>query len=113
MSTEEQTSVVETNEVEVSKSIETPIVDPKDVEIAKASQITAEASSTDDKVGDVVIEQERAMKELDAKELYCNGSRNFLVKNYSEAADQLSQVCAIYEELYGELSDELGMPYLL
>ncbi|CAD6991340.1 unnamed protein product [Ceratitis capitata] len=53
------------------------------------------------------------MKELDAKELYCNGSRNFLVKNYSEAADQLSQVCAIYEELYGELSDELGMPYLL
>uniref|UniRef100_A0A0A1WN71 Protein NASP homolog n=1 Tax=Zeugodacus cucurbitae TaxID=28588 RepID=A0A0A1WN71_ZEUCU len=60
-----------------------------------------------------VVDEMHALKLLDAKELYCYGSRNFLVKNYSDAADQLSQVCALYEELYGEQSDELGMPYLL
>ncbi|XP_036229076.2 nuclear autoantigenic sperm protein homolog [Bactrocera oleae] len=59
------------------------------------------------------INQEHAMKLLEAKELYCYGSRNFLIKNYSDAADQLSQACAHYEELYGEQSNELGMPYLL
>lgn len=48
-----------------------------------------------------------------AKELYSRGSRNYLVKSYSEAADDLSQVCALYEEIYGPLCDELGMPYLL
>lgn len=60
-----------------------------------------------------IIEQERANKILKAKELYSHGSRNFLVKSYTEAADELSQVCGFYEDLYGELSDELGMPYLL
>uniref|UniRef100_A0A1B0C6K3 Tetratricopeptide SHNi-TPR domain-containing protein n=1 Tax=Glossina palpalis gambiensis TaxID=67801 RepID=A0A1B0C6K3_9MUSC len=60
-----------------------------------------------------LIEQERANKILKAKELYSHGSRNFLVKSYTEAADELSQVCGFYEDLYGELSDELGMPYLL
>lgn len=50
---------------------------------------------------------------LKAKELYSKGSRNYLLKCYSEAADELSEVCALYEEIYGELSDELGMPYLL
>ncbi|XP_067638185.1 protein NASP homolog [Eurosta solidaginis] len=59
------------------------------------------------------IEQERAEKILKAKELYSHGSRNYLVKSYAEAADELSQVCALYEELYGEQADELGMPYLL
>lgn len=48
-----------------------------------------------------------------AKELFNSGSRNYMVKNYDVAADELSQVCSIYEELNGPLSDELGMPYLL
>lgn len=50
---------------------------------------------------------------LKAKELYSKGSRNYLLKCYNEAVDELSEVCALYEEIYGELSDELGMPYLL
>ncbi|KAL5274115.1 NASP family protein [Megaselia abdita] len=60
-----------------------------------------------------VVELSKEEKIVEAKELYSKGSRNFLVKSYDEAADQLSQVCALYEELYGELCDELGMPYLL
>lgn len=59
------------------------------------------------------VESTKEQKIAEAKELYSKGSRNFLVKSYDEAADQLSQVCALYEELYGELCDELGMPYLL
>ncbi|XP_055908584.1 protein NASP homolog [Eupeodes corollae] len=50
---------------------------------------------------------------IKAKELYSKGSRNYLLKCYSESVDELSEVCALYEEIYGELSDELGMPYLL
>lgn len=52
-------------------------------------------------------------KVAQAKELYGRGSRNFLVKSYNDAADDLSQVCKLYEEIYGQVSDELGMPYLL
>lgn len=48
-----------------------------------------------------------------AKELYARGSRNYLVKDYTEAADELSEVCALYAELIGDNCDELGMPYLL
>ncbi|EDW80979.1 uncharacterized protein Dwil_GK11814 [Drosophila willistoni] len=58
-------------------------------------------------------EQDRAEKILKAKELFSQGSRNFLVKSYDEAADELSQVCQIYEEVYGELANELGQPLLL
>ncbi|EDV92896.1 protein NASP homolog [Drosophila grimshawi] len=58
-------------------------------------------------------EQERAEKILKGKELFSLGSRNFLVKSYDEAADELSQVCQLYEEVYGELADELGQPLLL
>lgn len=58
-------------------------------------------------------EQERAEKILKGKELFSQGSRNFLVKSYDEAADELSQVCQLYEEVYGELADELGQPLLL
>ncbi|XP_037948609.1 protein NASP homolog [Teleopsis dalmanni] len=68
------------------------------------------APATTEEIG---VDHERNEKILKGKELYSNGSRNFLVKSYSEAADQLSQVCGIYEELYGSLSTELGMPYLL
>lgn len=48
-----------------------------------------------------------------AKALYGTGSRNYLVKAYAEAADDLSEVCSMYAELYGENADELGMPYML
>lgn len=52
-------------------------------------------------------------KIVHAKELYARGSRNYLVKDYTAAADELSEVCAIYSEIYGDKCDELGMPYLL
>lgn len=52
-------------------------------------------------------------KIVHAKELYGRGSRNYLVKEYAEAADDLSEVCALYAEIYGDNADELGMPYLL
>ncbi|KAH8281159.1 hypothetical protein KR054_012540 [Drosophila jambulina] len=58
-------------------------------------------------------EQERSEKILKAKELFSQGSRNFLVKSYDEAADDLSQVCQLYAEVYGDLADELGQPLLL
>lgn len=74
---------------------------------------TTTTKATENLSSEAVVEQERSEKILKAKELYSHGSRNFLVKSYAEAADELSQVCALYEELYGELSDELGMPYLL
>lgn len=48
-----------------------------------------------------------------AKDLYGRGSRNYLVKEYAEAADDLSEVCAMYAEIYGDEAHELGMPYLL
>ena len=60
-----------------------------------------------------LAEMPREDKIANAKDLYNQGSRNFLVKNYEAAADDLSQVCALYEELHGPLCDELGMPYLL
>ncbi|KAH8359426.1 hypothetical protein KR093_006550 [Drosophila rubida] len=63
--------------------------------------------------GGVKPEQDREDKILKGKELFSQGSRNFLVKSYDEAADELSQVCQIYEEVYGELADELGQPLLL
>jgi len=58
-------------------------------------------------------EKDREEKILKGKELFSQGSRNFLVKSYDEAADELSQVCQIYEDIYGELADELGQPLLL
>ncbi|XP_023176993.2 protein NASP homolog [Drosophila hydei] len=74
------------------------------------------ADTTPDKVpSDVALnpEQIREEKILKGKELFSQGSRNFLVKSYDEAADELSQVCQLYEEVYGELADELGQPLLL
>ncbi|KAH8311631.1 hypothetical protein KR044_007294 [Drosophila immigrans] len=68
------------------------------------------ATAVDDSVKP---EQDREEKILKGKELFSQGSRNFLVKSYDEAADELSQVCQIYEEVYGELADELGQPLLL
>lgn len=75
------------------------------------------ADTTPDKVkavdDTVKTEKDREEKILKGKELFSQGSRNFLVKSYDEAADELSQVCQIYEEVYGELADELGQPLLL
>uniref|UniRef100_A0A1Q3EWA1 Putative histone-binding protein n1/n2 n=1 Tax=Culex tarsalis TaxID=7177 RepID=A0A1Q3EWA1_CULTA len=52
-------------------------------------------------------------KMAEAKELFGRGSRNFCMKQYSEAADDLSACCAIYSELYGPTADECGLPYLM
>ncbi|XP_064550981.1 protein NASP homolog [Drosophila montana] len=82
----------------------------------KAAIEPVAADTTPDKVpSDVAVnpEQVRAEKILKGKELFSQGSRNFLVKSYDEAADELSQVCQLYEEVYGELADELGQPLLL
>lgn len=47
------------------------------------------------------------------KDLYNRGSRSYLVKEYAQAADDLSEACAAYAEIYGEGAMELGLPYLL
>jgi nuclear autoantigenic sperm protein len=52
-------------------------------------------------------------KILKAKELYGRGCRNFYVKCYTESADDLSEACKIYGEVYGVDGDELGEVYLL
>jgi nuclear autoantigenic sperm protein len=52
-------------------------------------------------------------KSLKAKELYGKGCRNYYVKNYTEAADDLSDACELYGELFGLQGDELGEVYLL
>jgi len=83
----------------------------------KKSVEPVDADTTPDKVMPIddmaKAEKDREEKILKAKELFSQGSRNFLVKSYDEAADELSQVCQIYEEVYGELADELGQPLLL
>ncbi|XP_055540953.1 protein NASP homolog [Wyeomyia smithii] len=52
-------------------------------------------------------------KLTEAKELFGRGSRNYCMKQYSEAADDLSACCAIYSELYGPTAEECGDPYLV
>lgn len=60
---------------------------------------------------ETLVTKEEKMAE--AKELFGRGSRNFCMKQYSEAADDLSACCAIYSELYGPTADECGLPYLM
>lgn len=52
-------------------------------------------------------------KVAEAKELFGRGSRNFYMKQYSDAADDLSACCTIYSELHGPTAEECGVPYLL
>ncbi|XP_049538017.1 protein NASP homolog [Anopheles darlingi] len=52
-------------------------------------------------------------KANEAKELFGRGSRNYCMRQYSEAADDLSACCALYSEMYGSLGEECGQPYLL
>ncbi|XP_055599186.1 protein NASP homolog [Uranotaenia lowii] len=52
-------------------------------------------------------------KVAEAKELFGRGSRNYFMKDYTNAADDLSACCAIYSELYGPTAEECGMPYML
>lgn len=49
----------------------------------------------------------------EAKELFGRGSRNYCMKQYSDAADDLSACCTIYSELYGPTANECGSAYLL
>ncbi len=48
-----------------------------------------------------------------AKELYGTGSRSYLVKSYTDAVDDLSKACEMFEAVHGHLADELGLPYLM
>lgn len=48
-----------------------------------------------------------------AKELYGTGSRSYLVKSYSDAVEDLSKACELFEAIHGHLADELGLPYLM
>lgn len=48
-----------------------------------------------------------------AKELYGTGSRSYLVKSYSDAVEDLSKACEMFEAVHGHLADELGLPYLM
>ena len=48
-----------------------------------------------------------------AKEFYALGCRNYYVKCYTESADDLSEACKLYGEVYGVDGDELGEVYLL
>uniref|UniRef100_A0A182K717 Tetratricopeptide SHNi-TPR domain-containing protein n=1 Tax=Anopheles christyi TaxID=43041 RepID=A0A182K717_9DIPT len=52
-------------------------------------------------------------KTNEAKELFGRGSRNYCMKQYADAADDLSSCCSIYSELYGPNAEELGLPYLM
>lgn len=100
MPTDEQTAVATAKTAEENKT-------------TNGSAATVDAPASETVTSEAIVEQDRSEKILKAKELYSHGSRNFLLRSYAEAADELSQVCALYEELHGELSDELGMPYLL
>lgn len=54
----------------------------------------------------------REEKVTHAKEYFGRGSRNFLVRDYSEAAEDFSRACELYAELYGDNAEELGLPHL-
>ncbi|XP_053659109.1 protein NASP homolog [Anopheles marshallii] len=49
----------------------------------------------------------------EAKELFGRGSRNYCMKQYADAADDLSECCSIYSEVHGPNAEELGLPYLM
>ena len=63
----------------------------------------------DKPVEQVTVEE----KTLKAKEMYGLGCRNYYVKSYSEAADNFSDACEMYTQIYGVDGDELGEVYLL
>ena len=48
-----------------------------------------------------------------AKELFAIGTRNYYVRNYSDAADDLGEASKLYGEVYGIDGNELGDIYLL
>ncbi|XP_058447377.1 protein NASP homolog isoform X2 [Malaya genurostris] len=60
---------------------------------------------------EVLVTKEEKIAE--AKELFGRGSRNYCMKQYSDAADDLSSCCTIYSELYGPTAAECGEPYLV
>lgn len=51
-------------------------------------------------------------KEERAKEFFNRGSRNYLVKDYSEAAEDLSRACELYADVYGNESEEIAHVFL-
>lgn len=63
-----------------------------------------------EKPEDQISREEKIAK---AKELYGLGCRNYYVKKYSDAADDLSEASKLLGEEYGVDGDELGEVYLL
>ncbi|GAB0099814.1 Protein NASP homolog [Sergentomyia squamirostris] len=58
--------------------------------------------------------REQSQEEIEkAKELFSSGTRNYYVKDYDHAVEDLSQVCTLYSDVYGSTADELGAPYFL
>ncbi|KAH8340951.1 nuclear autoantigenic sperm protein homolog [Drosophila kikkawai] len=107
----EAEAIVTTAAADMSSPRKPVAVEPVAADTTPDNVPVVAAVSTEETSGQV--EQERAEKILKAKELFSQGSRNFLVKSYDEAADDLSQVCQLYAEVYGDLADELGQPLLL
>lgn len=77
---------------------------PTEPTLSTDSKKMAEKSET------LVTKEERI---AEAKELFGRGSRNYCMKQYSDAADDLSACCAIYSDLYGPSAEQCGVPYLL
>lgn len=47
-----------------------------------------------------------------AKEYFGRGSRNYAVKEYSEAVEDFSRCCELYADVYGAEADEIALPHL-
>ncbi|KAH8374553.1 hypothetical protein KR200_001130 [Drosophila serrata] len=107
----EAEAIVTTAAADMSSPKKPVAVEPVAADTTPDNVPVVAAVSTEETSGQA--EQERSEKILKAKELFSQGSRNFLVKSYDEAADDLSQVCQLYAEVYGDLADELGQPLLL
>ena len=63
-----------------------------------------------DKPDDQITPEERIQQ---AKEMYARGCRNYYVKSYVEAADDLSEATQLYAAVYGVDADEMADVYLL
>ena len=59
---------------------------------------------------DKLVTDEKLAKALD---YYGRGTRNFYVKNYEQAADELGIACQLMEEIMSVDADELGPIFLL
>lgn len=70
----------------------------------------SETSKMAEKPEDLINNEDKVAR---AKELFAIGTRNYYVKSYSEAADDLGEASKLFGEVYGIDGDELGEVYLL